>query len=96
MSQASVDMDQSAEVLLGQVADEFTERLKRGEHPAIEDYAERHPEIAELLRQVLPALMVMRSSAGDGTVRGDAATADADLTGVLGDFRIVREVGRGG
>ena len=45
--------------LLGQVADEFTERLHQGEQPDVEEYARRYPEIAELLCQVLPALLVM-------------------------------------
>jgi hypothetical protein len=38
--------DISAESLLGHVADEFVERLDRGEHVGIEEYAERYPQIA--------------------------------------------------
>src|SRR5262249_33902149 len=38
MNEASVEDDLSAEVLLGKVADEFTQRLNRGEQPQIEEY----------------------------------------------------------
>jgi hypothetical protein len=52
----------SMESLLGEVADEFTQRLNRGEQPDIEEYAARFPRIATLLRQVLPALQLLRGS----------------------------------
>ena len=76
----------SVETLLGQVADEFTERLNRGEQPEIEEYARLHPEISELLRQVLPALQVMAPP----TLHPSHESADelAALGGFLGDFRI--------
>jgi serine/threonine protein kinase/Tfp pilus assembly protein PilF len=78
------------EELVGRVADEFTQRLNRGERPDPEEYARRHPRIAALLREVLPALQLIRLPPG-----GAAAEPDG-LAGTLGDFRIVREVGRGG
>src|ERR1700733_14367460 len=80
------------EALVGQIADEFTERLNRGEQPEIEEYAQRHKEIAPLLRQVLPALALVRLAAP--TVGAEHEVADS--TGTLGDYRIVGEVGRGG
>src|SRR5205085_1156474 len=80
----------NVEELLGRIADEFTERLNRGEEPDVEEYAERHAEIAEILRQVLPALRLIR-------VPPQADRAEDGLeTGILGDFRIMRELGRGG
>ena len=58
---AAQDLDQ----LLGQVATEFFERLARGETPDIDEYAQRHPEIAQLIRQALPALQVVSDSMAD-------------------------------
>jgi len=55
------------DALVGLVADEFTERLNRGEHPDIEEYAQRHPQIAELLRQLLRALEVTARRAAPPT-----------------------------
>jgi serine/threonine protein kinase/Tfp pilus assembly protein PilF len=80
--------DPSVEALVSQVVDEFMARVEKGERPDIADYAARHPAIANLLRQVLPALELVRFSA-PGT------EAAAPLTGCLGDYSIVREVGRG-
>jgi serine/threonine protein kinase/Flp pilus assembly protein TadD len=87
--------DAAVEALLGQIADEFTQRLNRGEHPDIEEYARRYPEMADLLRQILAALSVMGPAAAESAVDG-AAPPQGSVPGCLGDFRILREVGRGG
>jgi serine/threonine protein kinase/Flp pilus assembly protein TadD len=90
MNSTTTAQANGAEALLGQVADEFTERLNRGEEPQVEEYAQRHPEIASLLRQVLPALKLIR-------LPDEAETEGGTLRrGTLGDFRILREIGRGG
>jgi serine/threonine protein kinase len=82
------------EALVGQIADEFTQRLNRGEQPSVEEYATRHPEIAELLRQLLPALRLIRRPDVEAAVIG--ASHEPRLPALLGDFRLIREVGRGG
>jgi tetratricopeptide (TPR) repeat protein/serine/threonine protein kinase len=87
---------ESAESLVGQIADEFTERLNRGEQPAVEEYAQRYPQIADLLRQALPALQAIGSSAEDVALSAAPADQEQQLTGCLGDFRLLREIGRGG
>jgi hypothetical protein len=45
-------LDSAAELLVADVADEFRERCAQGESPNVEEYAARHPEIAELIRDV--------------------------------------------
>jgi WD40 repeat protein/serine/threonine protein kinase len=94
MTGASVRDDVSLEGLVARVADEFLERQKRGEQADIEDYARRYPQAAEVLRKVLAALQLLGLSSAGGV--GLGAEADGFVTGVLGDFRILREVGRGG
>ncbi len=92
----------SMESLVGQVADEFIERLNRGEQPEIEEYTERYPQIATVLRDVLRPLRVMRTLGAEPTsgvgVASSAGPPDegSEVVGRLGDFRIVREIGRGG
>ena len=41
---------------LGRIADEFTDRVNRGEAPDLEDYLHRHQELAQLVRgtELLP------------------------------------------
>src|SRR2546428_45884 len=88
--------DVSAESLLGQVADEFVERLDRGERVGIEEYAERYPQIASEIRQVLPALAVMQPADENAEPVCDGSLQETQIPSTLGDFRIIREVGRGG
>jgi serine/threonine protein kinase/Flp pilus assembly protein TadD len=95
MSEVSVGEAVSAESLVARVADEFRERQARGERPDPEEYAMRHPEAAPLLRQVLAALEVLGLSL-PSPLPTDGAGGQALAEGLLGDFRLIREVGRGG
>jgi tetratricopeptide (TPR) repeat protein len=73
---------------------ELTDRFRAGELGAIDDLLERNPTHAERLQRLLPALALM-----DGLESSDGAKLAPERVmepGVLGDFRIVREVGRGG
>jgi serine/threonine protein kinase/Flp pilus assembly protein TadD len=95
MSERSVGAAPSLESLVARVADEFRERQARGERPDPEEYAASHPEAAPLLRKVLAALDVLGQSLASAAAVA-AAAADAPVEGTLGDFRVIREVGRGG
>ena len=86
---------ESIELLVGRVADEYVERLARDEPADVEEYAARHPQIADMLRRVLPALHVMGTSCPTPAM-GDASAPDVSTGRPLGDYRIIREVGRGG
>jgi serine/threonine-protein kinase len=44
---------------LARLADEFLERYRRGERPAVTDYTAAHPELAERIRELFSALMLM-------------------------------------
>ncbi len=83
----------SVESLVARVADDFLERQKNGELPDIEEYAARYPQAADLLRKVLAALQLV----GPAQLSGSGLPqAHAEPAGTLGDFRILREVGKGG
>jgi tetratricopeptide (TPR) repeat protein len=71
------------------LAEEFVDRLRRGEHPSVGDYAAAHPEHADALREVLPAVAQMEM------LKRFRNPAPA-LPERLGDFHITRELGRGG
>ncbi len=93
MSDLQVKEETSLEELVGQVADEFLRRQKQGENPGVEEYLARYPQAAELLRNVLVSLQMFELVG----VTGEAAAGQAGpCTGTLGDFRLLREVGRGG
>jgi serine/threonine protein kinase/tetratricopeptide (TPR) repeat protein len=94
MSNASLAEDLALDSLVARVADEFRDRQSRGDKPNIEDYAAKHPQAAELLRKVLGALELIAHSLPGGLP--EAVAAGESHTGTLGDFRLIREVGRGG
>jgi serine/threonine protein kinase/WD40 repeat protein/tetratricopeptide (TPR) repeat protein len=81
------------------LAEEFAERYRRGERPSLTEFVERYPELADDIRDLFPALVKMeqlKPAAADGTgPYGNSATA-APAPDRVGDYRILREVGRGG
>jgi serine/threonine protein kinase/tetratricopeptide (TPR) repeat protein len=86
------------ERILGELAEELAGRLRAGEPVDIEGFLADHPEQAESLRRLLPAIRVM-ADLGRSAAREAAGSSGPDSLvelGVLGDYRIVREVGRGG
>jgi WD40 repeat protein/serine/threonine protein kinase len=75
-------------------------RLEAGKPVDLEDYRRQDPVRAERMRRLLPAIGMMAELArtpdpGLSRSSGSGPAAIAD-TGTLGDFRIVREIGRGG
>jgi eukaryotic-like serine/threonine-protein kinase len=42
--------------LIDELAEEFAARYRRGEHPALQEYVDRYPELADDIRELLPAL----------------------------------------
>jgi tetratricopeptide (TPR) repeat protein len=85
---------------LAEIADEYSLRVTAGESPDIEEFARRHPEMASILRQVLPAIKFLGCSAAitstEGAVEITEGPVDSLALRQLGDFRLVREIGRGG
>jgi hypothetical protein len=82
--------------LIDEVAEEFAGRWRRGERPAMQEYIDRHPEIAEEIRELLPALAEVENVKAEIEVApADARSAALPLE-QIGDFRIIREVGKGG
>src|SRR5437899_2114423 len=94
------DNDVSSADPLGQIADEFVEAFRQGKRPSVEEFARRYPEHADEIRDMLPALVLMEQakSADDtpGQQRPAKAAAAAAPLQQLGDYQILREVGRGG
>ncbi len=80
------------------LADDFLRRQRGGERPTLEEYCRRHPELAEEIREVFPVLIRMEDLRSDGPddATGEVAIHAATRLERLGDYRILREVGRGG
>jgi hypothetical protein len=88
-------------VVLGELAEDFTEKVRNGHAPDIEAYASQHPEIAERIRELFPALMLLEGLAAapsNATVDQNVADPSATLPPgtIFGQYRIVREIACGG
>jgi serine/threonine-protein kinase len=81
--------------LLDRLVEEFNDRLRKGQRPSLQEYCDRHPDLADDLRDLLPALAQLEQ-AKDGLAQEAEAAPAAPALQHLGDFRILREVGHGG
>jgi WD40 repeat protein/serine/threonine protein kinase len=84
-------------VLLDRLADEFAERYRAGERPSLSEYIQRHPQLADEIREFFPAMVEMEQVKDDRqAITEPAATGPLPPLERLGDFRIIREIGHGG
>lgn len=91
----STSPDDSA---LAEILDQVTARLQQGERVNESALLKAHPEYAEQLRELFPALRMLGdlSKSGPDTLNGLMGSKGHPTVGTLGDFRLLREVGRGG
>jgi eukaryotic-like serine/threonine-protein kinase len=87
--------------ILGQLVEEFLARRRAGEQPSASEYIDRHPELAGRIREIFPALGLVEAIK-PGSVEATFSVPRAEQAGAglglerLVDYRIIREVGRGG
>src|SRR5262245_8940774 len=89
--------DSTARDPLDLLVEEFVRRQRQGEKVSVDEFAAGHPAHATELRELLPTLqaleLVKRDKESTGGARARVALPAMQR---LGDFRIVREIGRGG
>ena len=79
-----------------ELAEGFVERYRRGEHPSISEYVERHPDLADRIRRLFPTLVAIEQVAVPDDPQIVSDTCGTLPIERLGDYRIVAELGRGG
>ncbi|HYV36666.1 MAG TPA: protein kinase, partial [Gemmataceae bacterium] len=84
--------------LVERLAEEFVERYRAGERPSPDEYAAAHPQHADEIRDLFPALLLIEELAhsADSAVAAVPRAAAVGPLAQLGDYRMLREVGRGG
>ncbi|HBE71577.1 MAG TPA: hypothetical protein DDW52_25825 [Planctomycetaceae bacterium] len=76
------------------LSEQFIERRRRGESLTVEAFAAEHPQHAEQIRAVFPALLIMHDAKQESDETG---ATDGKLTrDKIGDYRLIRVIGQGG
>ena len=53
------------EDLLGALAEDLLARCRRGERPTLEEYIQKHPLLADEIRDLFPAMLALEQSVPD-------------------------------
>ncbi|MCA8959259.1 MAG: serine/threonine protein kinase, partial [Planctomycetes bacterium] len=86
---ASFDADR-----LDRLAHDYIQRLRQGERPAVDAYAREHSTLAERIRSLFPVLADLEGLKDESS--GSGRIEPIDVPDHIGEYRIFREVGRGG
>ncbi|MHC4406612.1 MAG: serine/threonine protein kinase, partial [Planctomycetota bacterium] len=98
--ESASDQAPQGEQTFADLVEEITRAIEAGKPVDLAPYEQSYPEYAERLRRLVPALQVL-DDIGLSAVRSSfpgrsAKPPAASVEGTLGDFRIIREIGRGG
>ena len=81
------------------LTDEFLDRRRAGEDLSVDVFAAEHPRLAGRIRELFPVLLLMEDLGSNqteaGVVEQPPPKSKCPIQR-LGDFRILREIGRGG
>ena len=84
----------------GTLVEEISNKLQAGQRVDLDAYIAANPAQADRLRRLLPMMEALaalgETAAGNSSMPGVADRSSAPQRGVIGDYRIIREIGRGG
>lgn len=82
------------------LAEQFTRQCRDGQPPSIEQYATDYPDLADQIRNLFPSIEAIENlgnhAASENRFAQANAAFDRNKIEQIGDYRIVREIGRGG
>ncbi len=88
----------SRDLRVSKVLDEYLDQLRDGAPPAVAELMARHPDLADDLHECLACLDIIHQAAPSPRQEGAFVEALKAGRGTadLGDFRVLREIGKGG
>ena len=79
------------------LAEQFVQKYRQGERPTIEEFALENTEFADDIRNLFPMIVDIEQLKGpECSSPAPGAASGIGARERLGDFRIIREIGRGG
>ncbi len=95
MSESTPDVaTQPGDELLLELADDYLRRYRAGEEPTVDEYAAKHPEFAERIRELFPAMIAMEQPGPGATV--DLAPPTERVGATIGRYKLLERIGEGG
>lgn len=91
-----MENDSDTRCLVDELAEDYLARLRDGQWPSVREYTDAHPEIADEIRDVFRTLAMLEDFAPNHRDDGSAVPLPTEAPQQVGDYRIVRELGRGG
>src|SRR5262245_170918 len=85
---------QLGDELLAELADDFLRRHRASEQPSMEEYASRHPDLADRIRSLFPAVIMMEQPAGGATE--DLSPPSERVGATIGRYKLLQRIGEGG
>ena len=86
--------------ILAELVEDYSNRLRNDDTPTVAEYVDRYPELEDDIRKLFRPLQAMETLSERETTerKFERKTKRLMVTpdGLLGDFRIIREIGRGG
>ena len=81
-------IDETERSAVDVIVEEFAEKCRRGLNPSIDEYIQKHPEKAQELRDLLQTVAIIEQL--------KVPEKSSTLPGRIGEYNILREIGRGG
>lgn len=88
----------SDDQLLETVVETFTSQLRQGKHPSIASYQQQHPHLADEIHELLSSVAMieqLKTPTADGNSLNRRLNDTLQIQ-QLGDYKLLREIGRGG
>src|SRR5262245_12642822 len=95
MSKSTPDLaTQPGDELLLELADDYLRRYRAGEQPTEDEYVSKHPELADRIRELFPAMVAMEQPRPGATV--DLAPPNERVGATIGRYKLLQRIGEGG
>jgi serine/threonine protein kinase/tetratricopeptide (TPR) repeat protein len=95
MSESTPDVaTQPGDELLLELADDYLRRYRAGEEPTVDEYVAKHPELADRICELFPAMIAMEQPGPSATV--DLAPPTERVGAIIGRYKLLERIGEGG
>ena len=80
--------------VLADLVEDFLRRHRAGDDPSVAEYCARHPDLADRIQDVVPAMLAMEQPGLGATVEVTPAVERVGAT--IGRYKLLERIGEGG